>query len=180
VGFARESVGLSPATDNAGCARMAATIVISVNLVMSAPASFGRIVSGTPPLSAVRHFTSAIRLPVEQFAVSRLRPICATLRAIRLGSNLPNQLERALKIPAFLTLIITTTFALTAFSQAVPAAKETGRAVAESSKEAGDNIKATTSKEPKKSYNKAKAHVHKAKAHAHSHRAKADAKAAVK
>jgi mRNA degradation ribonuclease J1/J2 len=50
-------------------------------------------------------------------------------------------------------MIIATTFATAAFSQAVPAAKETGRAVAESSKEAGDNIKAATSKEPMKSYN---------------------------
>jgi hypothetical protein len=88
-------------------------------------------------------------------------------------------LEQGVKIRV-LTLIVTTTFAMAAFSQAVPAAKETGRAVAESSKEAGDNIKAATSKEPKKSWNKTKAHVHKAKAHAHAHRAKADAKAAVK
>ena len=95
-------------------------------------------------------------------------------------ANLPNQLEQAVKISPILILILTTTFAMSAFSQAVPAAKETGRAVAESTKEAGDNIKATTSKEPKKSINKAKAHVHKAKAHAHAHHAKADAKAAVK
>jgi hypothetical protein len=84
------------------------------------------------------------------------------------------------KISMLLATVVAITFAATAFSQAVTGAKETGKAVAESTKEAGDNIKATTAKQPHKSVDKAKAHVHKAKAHAHSHAAKADAKAAVK
>ena len=88
--------------------------------------------------------------------------------------------ESFVRTSLFLTMILTTSFAAAAHSQAVPAAKETGKAVAESTKEAGDNIKAATAKQPNKAVDKAKAHVHKAKAHAHSHAAKADAKAAVK
>jgi hypothetical protein len=88
--------------------------------------------------------------------------------------------ESFVKTSLFLTMILAITFAAAAHSQAVPAAKETGKAVAESTKEAGDNIKAATAKQPNKAVDKAKAHVHKAKAHAHSHAAKADAKAAVK
>jgi hypothetical protein len=88
--------------------------------------------------------------------------------------------ESFVKTSVFLTLILATSFAAAAHSQAVPATKETGKAVAESTKEAGDNIKAATAKQPNKAIDKAKAHVHKAKAHAHSHAAKADAKAAVK
>ena len=84
-----------------------------------------------------------------------------------------------MKISMYLAAIVATTFTMSAFSQAVPAAKESGKGVAETTKEAGDNIKAATAKEPNKSVYKAKAHVHKAKAHAHGHSAKADAKAAV-
>jgi hypothetical protein len=96
-------------------------------------------------------------------------------------------LEDALKISMLVTTILASTFAVAAFSQAVPAAKETGKEVSESTKQGGDNIRAATSKEPNKSVykgkahaHKAKAHAHKAKAHAHAHRAKADAKDTVK
>jgi hypothetical protein len=69
-------------------------------------------------------------------------------------------------------------FAGAGMAQVVPAAKETGKAVAESSKEAGDNVKAATESEPKKTMDKAKAKVHKAKAKVHRHNAKKDVKAA--
>ncbi len=66
-----------------------------------------------------------------------------------------------------------------AIAQVVPAAKESGHAVAETAKEGGDNLKAATESQPKKAASKSKAHAHKSKAHAHAHHAKADAKAAV-
>ena len=71
------------------------------------------------------------------------------------------------------------TLGATAFAQVEPAGKETGKAVAESTKEAGHNVKAATESEPNKSIDKAKAHVHKAKAHAHGHQAKKAADATV-
>src|ERR1700742_1236174 len=76
------------------------------------------------------------------------------------------------KTSPFLAMALAITFGAAAHSQAVPAVKETGKAVAESTKEAGDNIKATTAKQPNKAVDKAKAHVHKAKAHVHSHAGK--------
>ncbi len=111
-------------------------------------------------------YAGCMRLAISQYAF--LNP-----------AVLLNQLEGAVKISMVVTIIMTTTFAVAAFSQAVPAAKESGKAVSETTKQAGDNIKAGTSSEPNKSVYKSKARVHKAKAHAHGHRAKADAKAAV-
>ena len=67
----------------------------------------------------------------------------------------------------------------TVTAQVVPAAKETAKGIAESTKQAGDNVMAATSSEPKKSMYKAKAQVHKAKAHAHRHEAKKAADAIV-
>ena len=61
-----------------------------------------------------------------------------------------------------------------------PVATQPRKAVAESTKQAGVNIKAATAKEPSKSVNKGKAHIHKAKAHAHGHAVKADTNASVK
>jgi Ni/Co efflux regulator RcnB len=78
-----------------------------------------------------------------------------------------------------LMTIVATTFAAGAYAQMEPAAKETGKAIAESSKEAGDNMKAAVSSEPHKTMDKAKAHVHKAKARRHRHKAKKAADAAV-
>ena len=75
--------------------------------------------------------------------------------------------------------LITTTFATAALAQVAPTVKESGKAVAESTKEAGDNAKAAVSTEPNKSVDKAKAHTHKAKAHAHAHHAKNAADATV-
>jgi hypothetical protein len=78
-----------------------------------------------------------------------------------------------------LTALIATTFAAAALAQVTPTVKESGKAVAESTKEAGDNAKAAVSTEPNKSMDKAKAQTHKAKAHAHGHRAKKAADATV-
>ena len=75
--------------------------------------------------------------------------------------------------------LITTTYAAAAIAQVVPTVKESGKAVSESTKEAGDNAKAAISTEPNKSVDKAKAHTHKAKAHAHAHHAKNAADATV-
>jgi hypothetical protein len=66
-----------------------------------------------------------------------------------------------------------------AFTQAVPAAKETGHAIAEKSREGADNVKGAFSSQPKKSMYKAKAHYHKARAHEHAHDAKEDAHDAI-
>ena len=74
---------------------------------------------------------------------------------------------------------IATTFAAAAFAQVEPAVKETGKAIAESTMQAGDNVKAAVSTEPNKSMNKAKAQVHKAKARVHRHKAKKAADAAL-
>jgi Ni/Co efflux regulator RcnB len=78
-----------------------------------------------------------------------------------------------------LMTVIATTFAAAAFAQVEPAVKETGKAVAESAKQGGDNVKAAVSTEPNKSVNKAKAKVHKAKARVHRHKAKKAADAAM-
>jgi hypothetical protein len=85
---------------------------------------------------------------------------------------------RGTKMKSLLMALVATTFAAAAFAQVEPAVKESGRAVSETTKEAGDNVKAVTSSEPNKSVNKAKARVHKAKAHAHAHQAKRAADAA--
>jgi hypothetical protein len=71
------------------------------------------------------------------------------------------------------------TLGATAFAQVEPAVKESGKTVAESTKEAGRNVKATTESGPNKSIDKSKARVHKAKAHAHKHQAKKAADATV-
>jgi hypothetical protein len=68
--------------------------------------------------------------------------------------------------------ILATSFAVAAIAQVGTAVKETGAGAVESSKEAGDKLKAGVSSEPNKSVDKAKAQVHKAKAHVHRHRAK--------
>lgn len=68
--------------------------------------------------------------------------------------------------------LVATAFAAGAFAQVEPAVKETGRAVSESSKEAGDNVNAAVSRDPKKSVEKSKAQVHKAKARVHRKQAK--------
>ncbi len=62
-------------------------------------------------------------------------------------------------------------------AQVVPAAKETGNAVAESTQEAGDHVKAATESEPNKTVDKVKAKAHKTKARVHRHKAKKAAKA---
>jgi hypothetical protein len=62
-------------------------------------------------------------------------------------------------------------------AQAVDAAKESGRAVAEGTKEGADKTKAAFESQPDKSIDKAKARVHKAKAKYHRRKAKADADA---
>lgn len=67
-----------------------------------------------------------------------------------------------------------------AHAQAVDAVKETGRATAEGTKEAGDNAKAAVHSGSEKSVNRTKARVHKAKARYHRHKAKAAADAAVR
>ncbi len=64
------------------------------------------------------------------------------------------------------------------YAQAVDAAKETGKAMAEGTKEGADNAKASMHSGPEKAMDKTKASMHKAKAHYHRHRAKADVKAA--
>jgi Ni/Co efflux regulator RcnB len=74
-----------------------------------------------------------------------------------------------------LMTVLATSFAAAAFAQVEPAVKET----AESTKEAGDKVKAAVSSQPDKSVDKAKAHIHKAKARAHRHQAKKAADAAV-
>lgn len=66
-----------------------------------------------------------------------------------------------------------------AHAQAVDAVKETGKSLAEGTKEAGDNVKAAVHSEPEKSVDKAKAKMHKTKARYHRHKAKAAADAAV-
>src|ERR1039458_2000618 len=78
-----------------------------------------------------------------------------------------------------LMALVATTFAAAAFAQVEPTVKESGKAVAESTKEAGDNAKAAMSTEPNKSMDKAKAQSHKAKAHGHRHKAKKAADATV-
>lgn len=78
-----------------------------------------------------------------------------------------------------LMAILATTFAAAAYSQVEPAVKETGKAIVESTKQAGDNVEAAVSSEPDKSLDKAKAKVHKAKARVHRHKAKKAADAAL-
>jgi hypothetical protein len=76
-------------------------------------------------------------------------------------------------------MLVAATFAATAFAQVEPTVKESGKAVSETAKQAGDNAKAAVSTEPNNSVNKAKAKTHKAKAHAHGHQAKKAADATV-
>jgi hypothetical protein len=83
------------------------------------------------------------------------------------------------KMKNLLMALIATTFAAVAFAQVEPTVRESGKAVAESTKEAGDNVKAATSTGPNKSMYKAKARVHKAKAQVHRHQAKKASDAAV-
>ena len=66
-----------------------------------------------------------------------------------------------------------------AYAQVTTAVKESGKAIAEGTREAGDDIKAAAASEPDKSIDKAKARAHKASKHRHGHRAKEASKAAV-
>lgn len=66
-----------------------------------------------------------------------------------------------------------------AYAQVEPAAKESAAAVAEGSKEMGDQAKSAFQSGPEKGVTKAKAKLHKAKAKYHRKRAKAAADAAV-
>ncbi len=78
-----------------------------------------------------------------------------------------------------LMVAVAMTCATVALAQVEPAVKESGKAVAETSRRVGDDAKAAVSSEPDKSVYKAKARAHKANAHLHRHRAKQAADAAV-
>lgn len=65
-----------------------------------------------------------------------------------------------------------------ASAQVGTAARESGKATEEGTKEAGDEAKAAVHSGPEKAMDKGKAKVHKAKARHHRHRAKAAADAA--
>ena len=67
-----------------------------------------------------------------------------------------------------LTFALGTAISVAAHGQAVDAARESGRAVSEGTKEGVENAKG----------HKVRSKIHKAKAHHHRNRAKADAKAA--
>ena len=67
-----------------------------------------------------------------------------------------------------------------AIAQVSTTAKETGKATAETTRQAGDEVKGAMSSEPNKSIDKAKAKTHKANAKHHAHAAKDAAKDTVK
>jgi hypothetical protein len=96
-----------------------------------------------------------------------------------MGADRMNIFEVNKMIKKLLIVMAAMTCATVALAQAEPAAKESGRAIAESSKQAGDNARAAVSSEPDKSVYKAKARGHKARAHMHRHRAKEAADSAV-
>ncbi len=66
-----------------------------------------------------------------------------------------------------------------ASAQVGDAVKESAKATAEGTKEAGDQAKASVHSGPERAMDKTKAKVHKASARSHRHRAKAAADAAV-
>ena len=80
----------------------------------------------------------------------------------------------------FLALILAMALSSVAVAQVETAAKEAGKATADSVKQAGHRAKAAVESQPDKAVDKAKAKAHKAKAHHHAHAAKEAAKDAVK
>ena len=82
-----------------------------------------------------------------------------------------------IKKALLLTLLAVATLSVQA--QVVDAAKETGKSVAEGTKEGADKTKAAFESNPDKTVDKTKAAVHGAKAKYHRHKAKAAADAAV-
>ncbi len=72
--------------------------------------------------------------------------------------------------------LLASSLSMVAIAQVGTAIKEGAGAAVETTKQAGDNVKAAMSSEPNKSVEKAEAKVHKAKAHKHGHKAKAAAK----
>jgi hypothetical protein len=80
----------------------------------------------------------------------------------------------------FLALILAMALSSVSVAQVDTAAKEAGKATADTAKQAGHSAKAAVESQPDKAVDKTKAKAHKAKAHHHAHAAKEAAKDAVK